>query len=91
MALWPPLGVIGLFVAVALFDLLTLLPGWLHLAVVVAFVIALAVASRKLLYGLVPPRREAARHRLEQDSGLSHRPLSSLEDRLATPGNDAEA
>ncbi len=89
--LWPPLGVIGLFVAVALFDVLTLLPGWLHLAVVVAFVIALAVASRKLLHGLVPPRREAARHRLERDSGLSHRPLSSLEDKLATPGNDAEA
>ncbi len=53
--LWPPLGVIGLFVAVALLDALTLLPGWLHLAVVVAFVIALAVASRKLLHGLVPP------------------------------------
>jgi hypothetical protein len=37
------------------------------------------------------PRRAEARHRLEQDSGLDHRPLSSLEEKLVTPSDDPEA
>ena len=32
-AIWPALGVIGIFAAIAMFDLLPMLPGWAHGAV----------------------------------------------------------
>ena len=80
-ACWPMLAVLGTFLVVGLFDLLPLLPGVLHAALLlgfgVAFTIALAAISRRL--GL--PDRFAARRRIEQASGLEHRPLQALADR----------
>lgn len=81
-AVWPLLGVAGLFLALALFDLLPALPIWLHTAALVL----LAVAALWGLWHFVrvfrfPGERET-RRRLEQDSGLKHRPLTSLDDRL---------
>src|SRR3546814_4866462 len=43
-ALWPLLGVLGAFLAVALFDVLPALSGWLHSAVLAAFALALVAA-----------------------------------------------
>ena len=37
------------------------------------------------------PDRDAARRRLETASGLAHRPLTALEDRLAGGGDDPAA
>lgn len=91
LALWPVLTTAGLFAAVVLLDLLPALPGWLHFLILAGFVAALGATSALLVRRLAVPRPAEARHRLERDSGLDHRPLSSLDDRLATPSDDAEA
>jgi uncharacterized protein (TIGR02302 family) len=88
---WPVLGVAGLFLAIALFDVLPLLPGWAHAGVLAGFLIALLSASWRALRALRLPSFEAARRRLERDSGLEHRPLVALDDSLATDPRDRAA
>lgn len=82
-AAWPPLFVAGAFAALALSDLLPLLPGWAHVLVLAlfagAFLIALVRAARQLH---MPARREAER-RVELESHLPNRPLEALDDRPA--------
>jgi len=77
----PALAVLGTFLVLALFDLLPLLPGVVHAALLLGFgalfVIALAAITRRI--GL--PDRSVARRRIEQASGLAHRPLQALADR----------
>jgi uncharacterized protein (TIGR02302 family) len=84
-ACWPALAVLGSFLAVALFDFLPNLPGLLHASVLLvfgaAFVVTLAAAFRKLFV----PNFFAARRRIEQASGLQHRPLQTLADRPSGP------
>ena len=70
--LWPLLGVIGLFLAIALAKVLPLLPGWAHAGLLGLFLVALLAA-------LIPlfaepwhwPDELAARRRLERDSILN--------------------
>ncbi|WP_282607442.1 TIGR02302 family protein [Pelagibius sp. Alg239-R121] len=81
-AIWPLSGIAGLFLVIALFDLLPTLPTWIHGG-------ALAILGLAAFWGLwhffrsfrLPGEKET-RRRLEQDSGLQHRPLTSLDDRL---------
>jgi len=87
-ALWPLVGVIGLFLALALFDLLQSLPGWLHAGLLAGFALALLFTAIKAVRALGLPAPEAAQRRLERDSGLAHRPLAALDDRLASGGED---
>lgn len=81
-AIWPPLGVIGLFAGVALLDGFTWLPGWLHALVLIGLAGLLGYtiyhAARTLTW---PDRRDAVR-RIETASGLEHRPLEALQDKL---------
>ncbi len=80
-ALWPALGVAGLFICAALLDLPRLLPPWWHiglLAVTAAAIMALLVRG---LHGIAVPDDKAADRRLEVASGLAHRPLAVLTDR----------
>jgi uncharacterized protein (TIGR02302 family) len=90
-ALWPAVGVIGAFLVLALFDLPAQLPGILHglfLAVVLALLgYALYRGTRQFRL----PDREAARRRIETASGLDHRPLAALEDKLAGGADDPAA
>src|ERR1700751_684037 len=83
-ACWPALAAAGIFLVLGLFDLLPDLPGLLHAAVLLglgaAFVIPLGAAFRKA----VIPDRSVARRRIEQASGLEHRPLQALADRPST-------
>jgi len=90
-ALWPLMTTVGLFAAVVLLDILPLLPGWLHFLLLAGFVAAFGATSALFVRRVAMPRRAEARHRLESDSGLVHRPLSSLEEKLVTPTDDAEA
>ena len=90
-AFWPLLGICGLFLALALFDLLPLLPGWLHAGALAAFGAALLAALWHLIRNLSWPPVEAARRRLERDSGLPHRPLEALDDKLVAGRNDRGA
>ena len=82
-ALWPPLGVIGLFLCAALLGLPQLLSPALHLALLVVTFVAVAVLLVRGFKGLVTPDDAAADRRLEVASGLRHRPLSVLTDRPA--------
>ncbi len=91
LRLWPAAAVAGVFLAVALLDILPLLPGKVHALVLVAFAAGFAVLVRRGLKGFRLADDAAARHRLERDSGLRHRPLAALNDRLAAGAGDAAA
>lgn len=90
-AVWPPLGIAGAFLAVALSGLLPALGGWLHAAVLagfgLAFIAAVGLAARRIRL----PDEQAGKRRLERDSGLDHRPLTALDDRMATGTTDGAA
>ncbi len=90
--LWPALGplfgVLALFVAVALFDVLPLLNPWLHGAVLALFAAALLGACWHAARRLRLPDRRSGIRRLETDSGLTHRPLEFLADRPAGDANE---
>jgi uncharacterized protein (TIGR02302 family) len=83
LAAWPPLGVAGCALALALSDLLPSLPGWLHGAILVAVALAFVVVLWRSARALRLPDHGAAIRRLERDSGLHHRPVSALMDEQA--------
>ena len=88
---WPALGALGAFLVLGLFDVLPNLPGLLHAAILfglgAAFAIGLAAAFGKT----VIPDAFSARRRIEQASGLQHRPLQALADRPSRPPDVAAA
>lgn len=88
-ALWPATGITGAFIALAWFDLLPRLPGWLHAAILVLFGAALGYALMRGFRGFALPRPEEALRRLERGGGLTHRPLAAIGDRLAAGAGDA--
>lgn len=81
--LWPTLGILGVCVALALFDLPSQLPGIVHALLLVVVAALLAAALVPVVRRFRLPDRGAERRRIEQASGLSHRPLTALEDRLS--------
>jgi uncharacterized protein (TIGR02302 family) len=85
-ALWPPLGIVGLFLLVALLGLPLYLPAALHVLLLLGFAGALGWAGWRAARLLGLPGIDAAQRRLERDSGLSHRPIATLGDRPT--GND---
>ena len=89
-AVWPALGIAGLFLTVALLDLLPSLSPYLHIAVLVLFGAAFLTLCWRAVRHLVVPSHYAARRRLEQASGLDHRPLTVMEDRLAGGAPNAD-
>jgi len=82
--LWPAVGVLGLFVAVAWLNLLPQLPAAGHLGVLALFTLVFFHLLGRGLSRISWPRRRDGLRRLERDSGLTHRPLQALEDRPAT-------
>ncbi|HEY1934147.1 MAG TPA: DUF4175 family protein [Acetobacteraceae bacterium] len=82
-ALWPPLGVLGLFVCAALLEVPRALPSLGHITLLAATAIAFVVLLVRGLRSVRAPDDTAADRRLEQASGLQHRPLSVLTDRPA--------
>ncbi|EHL96745.1 TIGR02302 family protein [Acetobacteraceae bacterium AT-5844] len=82
--LWPVLGVVGLFATLALLGLFLHLPGWLHAVLLAGFVFALGFVLWRAGRGFALPGNREADRRLERESGLTHRPLSTLTDRPAT-------
>ena len=90
-AFWPALAVLALFAGLALMDLLPQLPGWLHAGLLALLVGALVTSLVAGWRRFKLPSQDAASHRLEQDSGLGHRPLVALTDRQVTGTKDAES
>lgn len=89
--LWPALAVAGVFLTLALLGVFPALPVWLHIVLLGLFGLAFLAAAALGLRGLRAPDRAAARARVEQDSGLDHRPLAALEDDLAAGIDDPTA
>ncbi|NQU72611.1 MAG: DUF4175 family protein, partial [Rhodospirillales bacterium] len=90
-ALLPALTLVGVFLALALFDILPLLPHWLH-----GLVLALTAGGLVWLMWRGVQRVSiagiaAARRRIERDSGLAHRPLQALSDHIGAGGDDADS
>ena len=85
-ALWPMFGVAGGFVVLALLDLPRRLPAVLHLALLIAFALLLLGALVQAVRQFRLPDRAAADRRLEQASGLRHRPLAAIADQAAVSG-----
>lgn len=87
--LWPALLapglLVGIFLILALLDVLPLMPPWLHVLLVLAFLLAIAGFLYRGLRRVKLPDQAAVYRRLEQDSGLRHRPLATLEDQPASP------
>jgi uncharacterized protein (TIGR02302 family) len=81
-ALWPASLALGIFLTLALFGVPDMLPGWFQALLLAAlaaiFALNLVVALRRLTF----PSHEAARRRIETASHMTHRPLTTLEDRL---------
>src|SRR6266853_4969839 len=92
-AAWPALCVLGILAVAALFDVLPRLPGAAHAGVLALFAIAFAGAvawgARAAGIGRWPDPI-MARRRIEEASGLPHRPLEALADRPSGP-LDAQA
>lgn len=84
----PPLALAGAFLAVALFDILPALPGWLHALMLSLWAGGLAFLVARVPLRLRLPCRDEAARRLERDSELCHRPLAALADRMAGSGDD---
>lgn len=87
-ALWPAIGIIGLYFAAALFGLFLIIP-WIVQSLLLAFAItaaglALDNGFRQMRW---PSWQDAAR-KLERDSLLAHRPISEADDRLLAGGGD---
>ncbi|MGE0225744.1 MAG: DUF4175 family protein, partial [Acetobacteraceae bacterium] len=80
-ALWPALGVAGLFLLAALLDLPQRLPVAWHVALLTGTGLTIVFLLFRGLRGLRLPDTAAADRRLEIKSGLTHRPLSVLADR----------
>ncbi len=89
--LWPAAGVAALFVSVALLDLLPMLPFWAHSLALIVFATAFGFMIRGAAAGFKAVGEKTAEHRLEQDSGLDHRPLTALHDRQVTGRADSGA
>ncbi len=88
-AAWPMLGVAGLFLAVALFDVLPRLPPSLHALILAGFATAFGIAVWRGLSRFELPTESQARRRVEIDSALAHRPLAALEDQISGNPRDS--
>jgi uncharacterized protein (TIGR02302 family) len=88
-ALAPALAIVATFLVLALFDVPASLPGWLHAALLAAFAAAFIAALFMAFRELRLPRVALARRRIERESGLAHRPLTALEDKIASGTGDA--
>ena len=89
--LWPALSTVTLFLSIALFGVLPLLPGWLHALVLAVFLGGLAFLLWRCVRGIAVPDADAGRRRLERVNDLRHRPLQTLEDSLAEGAGDSDA
>lgn len=92
--LWPRLAllamIVGAFAATAWLGLFTMMPAFLRLAVVTGFVIGAALSLFHLLR--TPwPQPEDAIARLDRAPGVAHRPLGTLADQPALPGDEVGA
>ncbi|MDP1961723.1 MAG: DUF4175 family protein, partial [Reyranella sp.] len=89
--LMPLLAFAALFVAAAHLDLFAGLEPWTHTGLLAVLVLAVGGLVWWQLQDFAWPAREDAVRRLERDSGVPHRPLVAVQDRLAAGEGDPMA
>jgi uncharacterized protein (TIGR02302 family) len=87
-ALWPAIGVIGLYFAAALFGLFLIVPWMVQSLILAAAITAMGLALENGFRDVRLPTWHDAARRLERDSALSHRPISEADDRLMAGSGD---
>ena len=87
-ALWPAIGIIGLYFAAALFGLFLVIPWILQSLLLALAITATGLSLENGLRAMHWPSRQDAARRLERDSALAHRPISEADDRLMAGGQD---
>ena len=94
-SLWPRLvpllSYVALFIAAAHLDLFAGFDPWVHTGILAALAIGFAGLAWWSLRDFAWPARDAAIRRLERDSGVPHRPLVAVEDKLAAGSSDPMA
>ncbi len=83
-ALWPAFALVGVWLAVSLFDLPAMLPIWWHIGLLVVVTAGLVALVGRGLWPLRRPSDGEVDRRLERASGLRHRPLVVIDDSPAT-------
>ncbi len=83
-ALWPISAVAMAFAALSLLEIWSLTPQWLHGLGLALFAAASLAALALPLRRVVWPSAPEGRRRLETASDLAHRPLTTVNDRLAS-------
>jgi uncharacterized protein (TIGR02302 family) len=81
--LWVPATLLGVFVAIAMTDVLPSLHWVIHTLVVIAAAAGVGFVLWHRLKDFAWPTRGEARARLETTSPVEHRPLTTVEDSLA--------
>ena len=91
-SLWPPIVIVATFLAVALMGVPgwvgDLTRGWGHLALLILAAAAFLWSVRRGVLRWEPASGDDAVRRLERDSGLMHRPVSTMADRPAGTSSD---
>jgi uncharacterized protein (TIGR02302 family) len=86
-ALHWPMVILGLAAVLVIGGILPLLPLWPRLGVLAVLSLALLWSLKDMIRLRLPTRHEGMR-RVEEKSGLAHRPVSAQEDRLAEGSSD---
>lgn len=87
-ALWQPLSLLGLFLALAWMGLFVHLSPWLHVPLLLAVLGGVGLLSWSGVRAVPAPSDDDIWRRLERDSRLSHRPLTQLQDGIAGGAGD---
>ncbi|HUO03448.1 MAG TPA: DUF4175 family protein [Rhizomicrobium sp.] len=87
-ALWPAIGIVGLYFAAALFGLFLVIPWLLQALLLAAAITAAGLALENGLCRVHWPSEQDAARKLERDSALAHRPISEADDRILAGSND---
>lgn len=87
LRLWALFAIAGVFILTSFVGIWPSLGFGAHVSLLAAFAVASVFALFYALW-IVRPSREAAIRRIEQTSGLPHRPASSYEDTLSAGSND---
>jgi len=88
---WPASGFLLLFLALSLFDIWAFVAPAFHKLAVAALAAASVYAFARNLESFAFPRTKTAMRRLENESGLAHRPLDMLGETLAAGRGDPVA
>jgi uncharacterized protein (TIGR02302 family) len=90
-SLWPAIGVIGVYFALALFGLFTIIPWLVQSLLLAGAITATGLALENGFREFRWPSWQDAARRLERDNSLLHRPISEGDDRLLAGSGDPVA